>query len=169
MAAGGTPGANMCLLGGPTRTGHRVLHPLWPPRTQQASYRLLSLGHPGWEQGPNRINAPPGQPHRGADLQNQRVMGRSPSSAGWGEGACVGHMAQAAPGTHGGCPAGQRASCSPGPSQAPLSVNYQTSLLGTLLPGPALTTEETPRPPGPQGVGAGVFSNKWGANLTQSS
>ena len=25
------------------------------------------------------------------------------------------------------------------------------------------------RTPGPQGVGAGIFSNKWGANLTQSS
>lgn len=96
-------------------------------------------------------------------------MGRSPPSAGWGEGACFGHMAQAAPGTHGGCPAGQRASCSPRPSQAPLSVNYQTRLLGIPLPDPALTAEEMPRLPGPQGVGAGVFFNKRGANLTQSS
>lgn len=78
MAAGGTASAHMRLLGGPACTGHCVLHPLWPACTQQAHYRLLSLGHPCWEQGPNRTCAPPGQPHRGADLQNQRVMGHSP-------------------------------------------------------------------------------------------
>lgn len=78
MAPGGTPGANMRLLGGPTCTGHCVLYPLWPPRAQQARDRLLSLGHPCREQGPNGTRAPPGQPHRGADLQNQRVMGCSP-------------------------------------------------------------------------------------------
>lgn len=86
MAPGGTPSANMRLLGGPACTGHRVLYPLWPPRAQQARDRLLSLGHPRREQGPDGTRAPPGQPHRGADLQNQRVMGRSPPCGVKGKG-----------------------------------------------------------------------------------
>lgn len=74
----------MRLLGGPACTGHCLLHPVWPPCIQQAHYGLLSLGHPHREQGPNGTCAPPGQPHGGADLQNQRVTEHSPLL--WGGG-----------------------------------------------------------------------------------
>lgn len=69
----------------------------------------------------------------------------------WGrkDGTRFGHMDETAPGTYGGYPAGQKGVCS----------------LGS-----ASMAKDTPRPPpGPQGVGAGIISNKWGANLTQNS
>lgn len=168
MAPGGTPSANMCLLGGPTCTGHRVLYPLWPPRAQQARDRLLSLGHPRREQGPDGTRAPPGQPHRGADLQNQRVMGRSPPPWGEGEGAYIGLVAQAAPGTHGAAQLDRKLLAPPGPARLLSQPATRLDSWELCFLGPALTVEETPRPPGPQGVGAGDFSNKGGANLTQS-
>lgn len=38
---------------------------------------------------------------------------------------------------------------------------------GNSAPWPGAMTEEMLRPPGPEGVGAGLFSNKWSTNFIQ--
>lgn len=168
MAPGGTPCANMRLLGGPTCTGHCVLYPLWPPRAQQARDRLLSLGHPRWEQGPDGTRAPPGQPHRGADLQNQRVMGCSPPHGVKGKGHALDLWPRLHQGPMGAAQLDRRLPAPPGPARLLSQSATRLDSWELCFLGPALMVEEMPRPPGPQGVGAGDFSNKWGANLTQS-